>query len=137
MKFIWGFYWTLSIFPPKVEFCSKIVNYFTQEKHHLLVYLCFFKDGAITELVTVEANYIKRFLRIMEKLPGSFKSDSQIKKLLCNLRIDLIVPLHEKILKEFEEKAENTKSGKGPNIADVFIQIRVNISKLFHTSLLH
>ena len=72
----------------------------------------------------------------MEKLPGSFKSDSQIKKLLCNLRIDLIVPLHEKILKEFEEKAENTKSGKGPNIADVFIQIRVNnFVQVFCTSL--
>ncbi len=77
--------------------------------------------------MTVEANYIKRFLRIMERLPDSFKNESQIKKLLCNLRIDLIIPLHEKILKEFKEKAENTKKGVGPNIADVFIQIRVII----------
>ena len=64
----------------------------------------------------------------MEKLPATFRSDSQIRKLLSNLRIDLLVPLHEKILKEFEEKAENTKTGIGQNIADVFIHIRVNMS---------
>jgi hypothetical protein len=43
----------------------------------------------------VESNYLKRFLKVMEKLPGRLDKDSQIGKLLFNLNIDSLIPFHE------------------------------------------
>ena len=36
------------------------------------------QNGAVSELVDVEENYMKRFLKIMEKLPQKFDKDSQV-----------------------------------------------------------
>jgi hypothetical protein len=42
------------------------------------------QNGAVSELVDVEENYMKRFLKTMEKLPQKFDKDSQVSILSTN-----------------------------------------------------
>lgn len=74
----------------------------------------------------MESNYIKRFLEVMRILPGKLDSDSQIVKLLYFLKIDALIPFHQNLLENLKVNAQNTKEGRSPNIADVFIKFKVS-----------
>lgn len=62
----------------------------------------------------------------MEELPDRFEANSQLTTLLNNLRIDILIPFHQRFLRALQTNAENTKAGLGPNIADVFVEFKVS-----------
>ena len=77
--------------------------------------------------MTVESNYILRFLRMMKTIPGKLDSDSRIASLLYRLRIEALIPFHQKLLDRLEESRKLMKEGQSTNITDVFIEFKVSL----------
>ena len=62
---------------------------------------------------------------MMTTIPDKLDSESRIASLLWRLRIDTLIPFHQKLLDRLRANQKMMKEGQGANVADVFIELKV------------
>ena len=103
-----------TIYTPKVEFCSKLVNYFTQEIHHLLVYLCFLRMEPLRNLWQSKPTTSRDFCESWRSCQDPSKVTAKSKNFSVTSESTSLFHFMRKFWKSLKKKLKTPKVERAP-----------------------